>query len=194
MAVAALGAVAAANAITFSNVSITGPSQLLGTLGTDHFFTPGATDIDFTFNKALVGDAQPLRFGTINITYEAKSPTAMVLNELKLSATTLLLGSGHLRVVETIEDVVNPGVIASFSKDYYAGTFAIAENIVFSRQSTHIKVKKTIFMDAFDTQALDLAGVGLVEQNIKLVPEPGTMMAIGLGIAGLAARRRRNRA
>lgn len=189
----ALAAIASAHAITFSNVVITGSAPLVGVLGVDHFVTTGATDIDFTFNHAVVGDNQPLRFGTINITFEASSPTAMVLDNLRLSATTLLLGSGHIRAVETIEDLVTPGVIATFSKDYFAGTFAISEDIAFSRASTRIKVKKTFFLDAVDTSVLDLAGIGIIEQNIKTVPEPTSMVALGLGVAGLIARRRRNR-
>jgi len=188
---AILAAVGSAQAITFSNVTITGDAGIVGTLGTDHFVNTGATDIDFTFNKAAVGDNLALRFTTINITYEATSSVAMVLNEMKLSATTLLLGSGHVRIVETIEDVATPGIIANFSKDYYVGTFAVTENISFQRPSTHIKVKKTIFMDAFDTQAFDRASIGLIEQNIKTVPEPATMAALGLGLAAIGRRRRK---
>lgn len=187
-----LGAISSAHAITFFNINIVGNSALVGTVGVDSFFHLGANgkDIDFTFNKAVVGDNRALRSGVINITYEAKSDKDMYLDNVTLTGLTLLTGSGHVRFTEIVEDKVNVGVIGTLSEDFYAPTGGFSKNIAFSRNSSHIKVKKTIYLDAFDTRDLDLAGIGLVEQKIACVPEPGTFLALGAGVALVALKRR----
>lgn len=194
LALAAVAAVGAAHAITFSNATVTGPAQLVGTLGSDYFINTGAQDIDFIFTKAIVGDNLPLRVGAINITFIAESDVAMQLDKLTLSFSNILLGSGHIRFEEVVEDLVNPGIIAAHSVDLYAPGQVYTKTLMFDRVSEKIKVKKTIFLDAFDSidpQVLDLAGIGIVEQKIELVPEPASMIALGLGLAAVAARRRR---
>ncbi|MBL8040008.1 MAG: PEP-CTERM sorting domain-containing protein, partial [Chthonomonas sp.] len=56
----------------------------------------------------------------------------------------------------------------------------------------HIKVKKTIYLDAPNVQnQFDRAGVGLVEQKLKCVPEPISMVSMGIGVAALVARKRK---
>lgn len=182
-----------AKAITFSTPIFSGPPQLLGTIGTDTTFNLGGNgqDIDFTFLKAAVGDSLPLRAGTITITFTAKSDKPIVLDKLNLTFAALLKGSGHIRFVEIVEDLEGSGMLASFSKDYFAGTLGDSQTLVFSRPSSYIKIKKTIFLDAFDTDAVDIAALGFVEQKLEVVPEPATLAGFGLALAGLAARRRR---
>jgi hypothetical protein len=53
-------------------------------------------------------------------------------------------------------------------------------------------VKKEITLTANpDSQDFDFAALGLVQQALSTVPEPGTMAALGVGIAALIARRKK---
>jgi hypothetical protein len=190
LAAATCAAVSSAQAITFTNVVVNGPASLIA----GNVPTTGATDIDFAFPNAVVGDGQSLRSGTINITYEATSAIAMDLNQLVFSSNALLLGSGYMKVQEVVEDVATGDVLASFEQDFFApsGSGAFTTNLTFTRPTKHFKAKKTISLFAVpNTQAVDLAGIRFVEQNIRLVPEPASMTALCLGIAGVVARKRR---
>jgi len=108
---AAAGFAATANAgVTFSNVNIT------GSLASGAAWAAGGAgdDIDFTFPNALVGDGQALRNGVITITFIAKSDTIITLDKLGLSLLGGLLGSGTMIFNEVVEDLVAPGIIATY--------------------------------------------------------------------------------
>lgn len=179
-------------AITFSNVNIAGSAPLIS----GATFATGTSDIDFTLPNAVVGDFQVLRQGTITITYEAQSDLAIVMDQMVLSVLGGILGSGQVHFSEVIEDLVTPGVIGVLAPQVITANSQLpwTGNIVFSRPSTHIKVKKEFFLIAQpDTQALDIARISFIEQNLVTVPEPGTMAAVGLGFSALVARRRRRK-
>ena len=183
---AAAGFAASANAgVTFSNVTITGSLAS----GAAWFAGAAGDDIDFTFPSALVGDGQTARNGVITITFIAKSDTALTLDKLGLSLLGGLLGSGTMIFNEVVEDLVAPGIIATYGVTLNSSTpLPHTADINFSRSSTMVKVKKTIILSAVDTQAFDLAGIALVEQ--KLVPTPGAAALMGMGVLVMGRRRR----
>jgi len=183
---AAAGIAATANAgVTFSNVSIT------GTLASGAAWVLGGAgdDIDFTFPNALVGDGQQFRSGVITITFLAKSDKAMNLDKLGLSILGGLSGSGTIIFNEVVEDLINPGIIATYGVTLTQNSqLPHTADIHFSRESTYVKVKKTLILSAIDTRDFDLAGVALVEQ--KLVPTPGAAALMGMGVLVMGRRRR----
>ncbi len=174
-------ATAAQAAVTFSDVTIG------GSLSAGSSFAVSGDDIDFTLPNAVVGDpVDPVRAGTITITFIAENPDGM--DRDLLSILGALSGSGIIFFNEVVEDLVNPGIIASTNVVADEnGDLPVTETIFFSRPSTRVKVKKTVVLAAIDTQEFDLASVTLIEQ--KLIPEPASLGLLLLG--GLAAFRRR---
>lgn len=168
--------------VIFSNVMIE------GTLVDGASYQTGSWDIDFSFPDAVVGDPPdaPRRFGNIIITFEAQSDLALDYDMLSILGA--LDGSGLIFFNEVIEDLVDPGVIATHNALLDENSeLPYTADLLFDRATTHVKVKKTFFLSALDTPDLDLASVLLVEQ--RLVPEPATLLAVAL--IGLPALRRR---
>jgi len=200
LAMGALLAMSSAHAIDFFNIKIFGSPDLVGTVGpsgsgSDSTWHTGANgkDIDFSLLKAKVGDGEKLEFGVVNITFEAKADQAIYLDALTLSFNNLVLGSGNIRFTEIVEDVINPGIIANHTVDITtANQGSYSKELMFSRASKHIKVKKTIYLDAPNVpNQLDKAAMGLIEQKMKCVPEPISMIAMAGGLAGLALKKRK---
>jgi len=167
--------------VIFSNVMIE------GTLVDGANYQTGSWDIDFSFPDAVVGDPpDPRRFGNIIITFEAQSDLALDYDMLSILGA--LDGSGVIFFNEVIEDLVDPGVIATHNALLDENSeLPYTADLLFDRATTHVKVKKTFFLSALDTPDLDLASVLLVEQ--RLVPEPATLLTVAL--IGLPALRRR---
>lgn len=192
VSVAALGLSAASQAIVFSNINMTFTPVGLGA-GSSTVIS--ASDIDFFTPNFQVGDFMfgPARVGVLTLTYEATDVNAM--NCMIFTLLGSVGGSGQIQVSEVIEDMNTPGIIGSLPNTVINNNSQLPAswNINFTRGSTHIKVKKDILISAEpDTNALDFARVGLIEQTIKTVPEPATIAAIGMGLAALMGRRRKN--
>lgn len=184
IALAMTAAVATAD-VTFSNVVIR------GSLATGASYVTGPFDIDFIFPDAIVGDVvAPRRVGSIVITYEAQSDDLLVQDQLTLLALGALRGSGTIFFNEVVEDLVNPGVIASYNVVLDSNSQLPHEaTLTFSRPSTHVKVKKTAILtaiDSIDSAIEDLASIALIEQ--RFVPEPAALVLL---MAGLPLFRRR---
>lgn len=181
----ALTAAVASADVTFSNVVIR------GSLSTGATFATTPSDIDFSFPDAVVGDVvAPRRVGSIVITYEATSDDPVNQDQLALLAFGALSGSGTIYFNEVVEDLVNPGVIASYNVVLDANSqLPHVATLNFSRPSTHVKVKKTAILtaiDSIDQQIVDLASIALIEQ--RFVPEPAALVLL---LAGLPLLRRR---
>ncbi len=189
-AVSALLFVAAANAqVIFSNVTIG------GSLSAGATFVTGPTYIDFLTPSARVGDTEPVRSGNISILYDAETFVPMIANDLLLNVLGALSGSGKIFLNEVIEDISNPQLPVVIGQHNAVldqnSQLPYTHRIVFDHASRLIRVKKEFTLVAPDTQAFDFASVGLIQQTISLVPEPGTLLAIGAGLSALALRRRR---
>lgn len=152
-------------------------------------------DIDFFFDSSVsIVDGQPQAVIRIAITYEAWGMNMDITQDtLVVSVLGGLLGSGTLIFNEVIEDLE-----AENGEDVTLVEYGVTltaddalphvADLMFSRPSQHIKVKKTITLIAPDlNEGIDLAAISLVEQ--RLIPTPGAMALMGLG--GMIASRRR---
>lgn len=190
----AVFATVSANAVVFSNVIIQSPP-----LSTGSSFSTLGNSISFFTPNAIVGDpVAPLRSGTLNIQYDADAGINMWADQVGINLGAAISGSGFIIFQEQVfeldingNEVGGPIGVASHIFD---ANSALNWNtmIVLDRLVPKIRVKKAFTMSAVDTNALDLAGVAIVNQNLQLVPEPGTMIAFGLGAAALLRRRRRS--
>lgn len=184
------GLAASANAaLTFSNISVTGPAGLVGT----PTVTTSADNIDIAFNAnaGLAGDPTSLYtpIAPIIITYDAVSNSGPIAASV-LSLLGAAAGTGTVSVSTHIEALPIPGnVLANNSLGYSAGNPPpVFTNINFSGVATGFRVTQTITFGATNGPDFDLAQLSLVEHRF-LVPAPGALALMGMG--GLLASRRR---
>lgn len=159
-------------------------------------FIPSANAISFFTPNAIVGDpVAPLRSGTLNIQYDANNAVSMVSNQVNVTLGAALSGSGSIFFTELIMELDNAGnelgLIGFISHTFTPSSSTVfTGSIPFSKPVKAFRAKKAFTMSAVDTQALDLAGVAIVNQNIQTVPEPATMFAVAAGLAAIARRRK----
>ncbi len=185
-------ATVASQAITFSNVTMTFVNPALGN---GAFVSTSGNTIDFTTPSFSVGDGSfgPDRAGMVTISYEATSDSFMASDRLVLAALGGLLGTGMIEIQETVYDMINPGVIAALPNTQITNSSQLpfVADLTFSRQTTHLRAEKIIKISAPESASLDFARIGLIEQQIGMVPEPGSMLVVAGALGAVMARRRR---
>lgn len=157
--------------------------------------------ISFSTPNAIVGDNRSLRSGSLTIQYDAFSSAPMVANEVRINLQGAVLGSGTISFREDIWKLdANGNEVAylGFSQKVFNTTntptvITWSDIISFAGGMTadRIRAKKSFEFFAPDTQSLDLAAIGSVNQSLQVVPEPATMTALALGAAALMRRRKK---
>ena len=186
--------ISSAQAITFSNVQIQSPP-----LSNGSSFSVSGNAISFFLPNAIVGDAQaPLRSGTLNIQYDVAMGSAEAnAVGVFVNLGALALGSGTVDFIETVIELDGPGGnevdggIGTSSHHFDANTSPFFDDLIqFNHSVRYFRAKKAFVLTAVDTNALDEAGVALVNQNV-MVPEPATIAGLALGALALARRTKR---
>jgi len=195
MPVLAFGVAVSAQAITFDNVIIQAPP-----LSTGSSFTTIGNSISFFTPNALVGDpVAPLRSGILAIQYDAHvdNGPSIFADGLVVDPVGALLGSGTLSFSEDVfeldglgNEIGGPiGHVDGTIDANFVGTWS--QTIMFDHIVKNIRAKKVFVLSAVNTDALDVAAVGIINQNLKPVPEPATMATLGLGVIALLKRRKK---
>jgi hypothetical protein len=142
----------------------------------------------------LVSSIGPHSSAVIDISYDVQTDVA--INGINLIFTGLTMGDGQVGYSETVKNNIG-GVIASTGNLIFnAGPFVHEELLGFGSVMEYSVEKQ--FTLSLGLENVDLNGVtpiysaasiGLIEQNA--VPEPATLGAVGVGLFGILARRRR---
>lgn len=183
--------------VMFTNISVSSPP-----LSTGATWLALGNSISFSLPNAIVGDpVDPLRSGDLSIQYDGYTPAAAFGNAVGVNLGAAISGSGTISFIEEVFELdpqgneVGGGPIGVISHTFLPGApMTWSDMITFSRPVERFRARKLFTLSAVDTAELDLASIGLVNQNLQLVPvpEPATLAALGVGVAALLRRRRRN--
>lgn len=188
------GVAAASQAVVFSNVTIQSSP-----LSDGSSWSASGNAISFFTPNAIVGDpVAPLRFGTLNIQYDADNGSSLTADTVTVNLATALLGSGTIVFNELVFELDSSsneigGPIASISQTFTSASPSTwSATLTFNHDVRRLRAKKSFTFSAVDTSALDVAGLAIVNQNLHAVPEPMSLSVLALGALGVIRRRRSN--
>ncbi|MCC7433585.1 MAG: PEP-CTERM sorting domain-containing protein [Methanoregulaceae archaeon] len=183
-----------AAAITFSNVTFQAPPLSDGAT-----FNTSGNSISFFVPSAIVGDpVDPLRAGVLTIEYDVFTAAPAYAAQVGVNLGVALAGSGMVSFLEQVYEINSlgneiGGPIGTASHTFNPGGATNWNGtITFDRQVERFRAKKFFELSAVDTVDFDLAAIGLVNQNVQVVPEPATLAALGIGVTALLRRKRKN--
>jgi hypothetical protein len=124
---------------------------------------------------------------------------AISLNDPTASFTSLILninlvnisGDGDGTVQFTVDQLVGPAFVGSFSVDE-AGSNFFTITAINGQRITRVTLASTVeIRDIGDIRQIRIGGAGITDGEEPVIPEPATLSLIGLGLGTLGLIRRR---
>ncbi|MEA2554215.1 MAG: motif [Fimbriimonadaceae bacterium] len=193
----ALMATAAFSSATLSYSNIVAKVTFDGSTTYDLDVAMNGNSIDFTagdYPMYVASANSAYSSGVVTISYDVHSENG--INGLDLIFTGMTLGNGKVGYMETVKDA-NGSVLDTVSGIKGGNSAFVGSDFLdFGGSYNDYSVCKVFALglvngntDLGRNPTASLASLGVIEQNA--VPEPATLGAIGMGLIGILARRRR---
>jgi hypothetical protein len=179
------------NGLRFSDFGVVISGDLAGQIDASDIHVVVVNDGFFLTGPLSAADGE---IGDILLSYSVSAEFEGIIGA-SLFSNGVARGIGAQAAVDEqlFSDSVLVGDLSAWDTGAVMGDAIFFDETIFDRPLSEIQIEKDILLDSFllDGGFGGSARISLIKQRFSVVPEPGTLALIGLGLAGLAGLGRR---